>query len=79
MYESLKATYKGKTWQAPHLYHDLLLNLSDTPGINVLRDGHYVSRTSDFIIYSVEAEHINKVVAQYGPCELVGYISVVRI
>jgi prephenate dehydrogenase (NADP+) len=47
----------------------LQLDLLDTPGINVLRDGHYVSRTSDFIIYSVEAEYIHDVVAQYGPCE----------
>ncbi|KAF7968199.1 hypothetical protein HWV62_31619 [Athelia sp. TMB] len=36
-------------------------------GITVLRDGHLVSRTSDFIMYSVEAEFIDSVVAQYGP------------
>lgn len=34
-----------------------------------MRDGHYVSRESDFIIYSVEAAFLDKVVAQYGPCE----------
>jgi len=45
------------------------LNLSGTPGIKVFRDGHGVSRTSDFIIYSVEAESINEVVAQFGPCK----------
>lgn len=28
-----------------------------------------MSRTSDFIVYSVEAEFIDQVVAQYGPCE----------
>lgn len=28
-----------------------------------------VSRRSDFIIYSVEAENIGKVVAEYGPCK----------
>ena len=33
-----------------------------------MRDGHLVSRQSDFIIYSVEAEFIDRVVAQYGPC-----------
>ncbi|GAA5971072.1 hypothetical protein JCM8115_006138 [Rhodotorula mucilaginosa] len=32
-----------------------------------LRDGHLVSRESDFIIYSVEAAYLDKVVAQYGP------------
>ena len=33
-----------------------------------MRDGHAVARSSDFIIYSVEAESIDKVVAEYGPC-----------
>lgn len=32
-----------------------------------MRDGHHVSRGSDFIIYSVEAEYLDSVVAQYGP------------
>jgi prephenate dehydrogenase (NADP+) len=33
-----------------------------------MKDGHHVSRESDFIIYSVEAAFLDKVVAQYGPC-----------
>ena len=33
-----------------------------------MRDGHAVARSSDFIIYSVEAASIDKVVAEYGPC-----------
>jgi len=33
-----------------------------------MRDGHAVSRSSDFIVYSVEAEFIEDVVSQYGPC-----------
>jgi len=37
-------------------------------GLTVLKDGHAVSRRSDFIIYSVEAENIERVVAEYGPC-----------
>jgi prephenate dehydrogenase (NADP+) len=40
----------------------------DTPSVRVLPDGHHVSRTSDFIIYSVEAEYLEAIVAQYGPC-----------
>lgn len=66
-YEILKKIYKGQ--------YSLLLCLTrvfetciDVPGIMVLRDGHQVSRTSDFIIYSVEAEFIDSVVAKYGPC-----------
>jgi len=56
------------------MYESLIATYEDTPGINVLRDGHYVSRTSDFIVYSVEAEYINKVVAQYGASTKVGAI-----
>ena len=34
-----------------------------------MKDGHAIrARSSDFIIYSVEAEFIEKVVAEYGPC-----------
>jgi hypothetical protein len=33
-----------------------------------MKDGHAVARSSDFIIYSVEAEFIGNVVAQFGPC-----------
>jgi prephenate dehydrogenase len=36
--------------------------------VQILRNGHLVSRASDYIIYSVEAASIGKVVAQYGPC-----------
>ncbi|THH12662.1 hypothetical protein EW146_g7491 [Bondarzewia mesenterica] len=43
-------------------------------GITVLKDGHYVSRTSDFIVYSVEAEYIDRVTAEYGPSTKVGAI-----
>jgi prephenate dehydrogenase (NADP+) len=38
------------------------------PAITVMKDGHHVSRISDFIIYSVEAAYINDVVKEYGPC-----------
>ena len=48
----------------------LTLRLPDVPAITVLRDGHLVSRAADFIMYSVEAEFIDNVVAQYGPCKL---------
>ena len=39
-----------------------------------VRDGHRVSRVSDFIIYSVEAAHIDQIVATYGPSSKVGAI-----
>ena len=36
--------------------------------VHILANGHLVSRSSDYIIYSVEAEAIDSIVAQYGPC-----------
>ena len=48
----------------------LTFPLLDVSAITVLRDGHLVSRAADFIMYSVEAEFIDNVVAQYGPCKL---------
>lgn len=36
----------------------------------MLRDGHKVSRSADFIVYSIEAEYIDRVVRLFGPCEL---------
>ncbi|KAF0373301.1 Prephenate dehydrogenase [Gigaspora margarita] len=57
----------------PSHYEQLKVQLKGS-GLNVLRDGHAVSRKSDFIIYSVEAENIDKVVAEYGPSTKVGSI-----
>jgi hypothetical protein len=36
--------------------------------VKVFRDGHGVSRSSDWIMYSVEAEFIDAVVAEFAPC-----------
>ena len=41
---------------------------TEAPNIYVMPDGHAVARSSDFIVFSVEAEFIEKVVAEYGPC-----------
>lgn len=40
----------------------------------ILLNGHYVSRISDYIIYSVEAENINKIVSLYGQSTKFGAI-----
>ena len=40
----------------------------------VLKNGHYVSRISDYIIYSVEAANIRKIVSMYGPSTKFGAI-----
>lgn len=41
---------------------------------DIVKNGHYVSRISDYIIYSVEAENIDKLVKLYGPSTKVGAI-----
>lgn len=42
--------------------------------VTILPNGHLVSRVSDWIIYSVEAEAIHRVVAEYGPSTKLGAI-----
>ena len=44
------------------------------PEVEIYRNGFYVSRTADYIIYSVEAENIEKIVALYGPATKVNAI-----
>ncbi|KAF2098096.1 prephenate dehydrogenase [Rhizodiscina lignyota] len=51
----------------PDKYYDLQKEFETRSKINILPDGHLVSRSSDFIIYSVEAKYIDAVVAAYGP------------
>ncbi|KAI0345057.1 Prephenate dehydrogenase [Trametopsis cervina] len=58
----------------PSKYEALQKTYEDTPAIFVLRDGHAVSRIADWIMYSVEAEYIDRVVAEYGPSTKVGAI-----
>lgn len=36
--------------------------------VQILRDGHLVARSSDYIIYSVEAEAIGRVIETYALC-----------
>lgn len=40
----------------------------------VVENGHLVSRVSDYIIYSVEAEMIDKIIAMYSPSTKVGAV-----
>jgi prephenate dehydrogenase (NADP+) len=63
----VKATRSINVCDLPERYDQLKVDLAES-GYNVCRDGHLVSRRSDFIIYSVEAEFIERVVAEYGPC-----------
>ncbi|KAF9107065.1 prephenate dehydrogenase (NADP(+)) [Mortierella sp. AM989] len=50
----------------PNKYEQLAKEFHNTD-IRVMKDGHLVSRQSDWILYSVPAEFIDSVVGTYGP------------
>ncbi|KAK4241868.1 hypothetical protein C8A03DRAFT_11855 [Achaetomium macrosporum] len=54
--------------------YDELVKEFANHNIQILRNGHLVSRASNYIIYSVEAAAIGRVVAQYGPSTRLGAI-----
>lgn len=55
------------------IYQDIKTKYSGEK-FEILRNGHYVSRISDYVIYSVEAENIKKIVKAYAPSTKVGAI-----
>lgn len=55
-------------------YEALKEEFKDNGKMQVLLNGHYVSRTSDYIIYAVEAENIDSIVKLYGPSTKMGGI-----
>ncbi|KAK0623499.1 hypothetical protein B0T14DRAFT_453299 [Immersiella caudata] len=55
--------------------HDELVDeFAGNSNVQILRNGHLVSRASNYIIYSVEAAAIGRVVAQFGPSTQLGAI-----
>ena len=62
----------------PSKYADLQRDFAATPNVTPLLDGHAVSRSSDFIIYSVEAEFIDRVVQDYGPCKFLLFMAHIK-
>ncbi|ORY51211.1 hypothetical protein BCR35DRAFT_310702 [Leucosporidium creatinivorum] len=58
----------------PAKFDSLVEYCKDKEGVVAMQDGHLVSRESDFIIYSVEAEYLDGVVKQYGPSTKMGAI-----
>ncbi|KAK0630570.1 hypothetical protein B0T17DRAFT_528728 [Bombardia bombarda] len=55
-------------------YDELAEEFSGNNNVQILRNGHLVSRASDYIVYGVEAAAISPVVAQYGPSTKLGAI-----
>ncbi|KAJ5368553.1 uncharacterized protein N7496_008313 [Penicillium cataractarum] len=58
----------------PENYESLQQEFASQPLVTIFPNGHLVSRISDFILYSVEAGVIDRVVAQYGPSTKEGAI-----
>ncbi|GAA5849037.1 hypothetical protein JCM8547_006419 [Rhodosporidiobolus lusitaniae] len=58
----------------PEKYDSLVEYCKGKDKLEAMRDGHHVSRQSDFIIYSVEAVALDKVVQRYGPSTKLGAI-----
>lgn len=68
------AGYDVHACDLPGKYDGLASEFAEVERVHVLRNGHLVSRCSDYIIYSVEAGLIDRVVAEYGPSTKVGAI-----
>ncbi|MCJ1306760.1 prephenate dehydrogenase (NADP(+)) [Agyrium rufum] len=68
------AGWRVNACDTPEKYESLREEFSQCPNVAILPNGHLVSRCSDYIIYSVEAEAIDAVVAQYGPSTKQGAI-----
>jgi hypothetical protein len=45
------------------------------PKVEIMPNGHLVSRGSDYIIYSVEAKNIDSVVKIFGPCMPLAFVQ----
>ncbi|KIW08335.1 uncharacterized protein PV09_01252 [Verruconis gallopava] len=61
------AGWKVHACDRPDKFEALQAEFRGRSNISIFKNGHLVSRTSDFIIYSVEAENIDSVVREYGP------------
>ncbi|CCO29071.1 prephenate dehydrogenase (NADP+) [Rhizoctonia solani AG-1 IB] len=74
MYANILSAAGINVCDRPENFDRLTQDMKNVRGINVMRDGHRVSRTADWIMYAVEAQFMDKVVAEYGPSTKVGSI-----
>ncbi|KAF2843390.1 Prephenate dehydrogenase [Patellaria atrata CBS 101060] len=58
----------------PESYEALKKEFAGRGRVNIMQNGHLVSRCSDYIIYNVPAKNIDDVVAQFGPSTKMGAI-----
>ncbi|KAM5475572.1 prephenate dehydrogenase (NADP(+)) [Microsporum audouinii] len=69
-----EAGWRINACDKPTSYDKLREEFANDTSINILPNGHLVSRISDYIIYSVEAKLIASVVEEYGPSTKLGAI-----
>ncbi|KAL1968576.1 hypothetical protein VTN77DRAFT_1786 [Rasamsonia byssochlamydoides] len=69
-----QAGWRVNACDKPENFNSLKEEFASDQGITILPNGHLVSRISDYIIYSVEASYIDRIVAEYGPSTKVGAI-----
>ncbi|EFQ97734.1 prephenate dehydrogenase [Nannizzia gypsea CBS 118893] len=69
-----EAGWRINACDKPTSYDKLRAEFANDTNINILPNGHLVSRISDYIVYSVEAKFIASVVEEYGPSTKVGAI-----
>ncbi|KAH6654234.1 prephenate dehydrogenase [Truncatella angustata] len=55
-------------------YESLKEEFASRSNVQIFRNGHFVSRSSDWIMYSVEAANIDKIAALYAPSTKMGAI-----
>ncbi|KAK5125792.1 prephenate dehydrogenase (NADP(+)) [Meristemomyces frigidus] len=68
------AGWRVHACDTPDKHDALKAEFADNTNISILQNGHFVSRSSDWIMYSVEAKNIDAVVAAYGPSTKMGAI-----
>ncbi|KAH8178730.1 prephenate dehydrogenase domain-containing protein [Sarocladium implicatum] len=68
------AGWRVKACDREENYESLKQEFAGMRNVEICKNGHLVSRASDYIIYSVEAAIIGRVIAQYGPSTKLGAI-----
>ncbi|CAK3821708.1 Prephenate dehydrogenase [Lecanosticta acicola] len=68
------AGWKVHACDLPEKYEALKAEFATRKSVEILENGHLVSRSSDWIMYAVEARNIDSIVARFGPSTKLGAI-----
>ncbi|EMC92770.1 hypothetical protein BAUCODRAFT_37685 [Baudoinia panamericana UAMH 10762] len=69
-----QAGWRVHACDVPDKLEALRAEYADNSNVSILDSGHLVSRSSDWIMYAVEAKNIDAVVAAYGPSTKIGAV-----